>query len=73
MPNSGMLDHPGYKPRPEDRAIARRNTLVFWMDSWPTKIGYQTPRTFKVSEFSRHRIHDIKKEVSCRFNSLDFK
>ena len=60
MPNSGMLDHPGYKP-PEDRA--RRNTLVYWMDPWPSKVGYQTLRTFRVSDYSKHKVKEAKDEV----------
>lgn len=61
MPNSGMLDHPSFRPRPEERA--RRDTVIQWMEAWPSKIGYQSPRTFKVSEFSRHMIKETKKEV----------
>lgn len=63
MPNSGMLDHVGFKPTPESRANLRRSTNVHWMDAWPSRVGYQTPRTFRVSDFSRHAIKQVKKEV----------
>ncbi len=58
MPNSGMLDHVGFRP-----STGRRDTYVHWMDAWPTKVGYQTPRTFKISEFSRHMIKQTRMEV----------
>lgn len=59
MPNSGMLDHVTYRPFES----AMRGTKVNWLDPWPSKVGYQTPRTFKISDFSRHMIKQTKKEV----------
>ena len=66
MPNSGMLDHVGFgtRPRPKSQSMAsRRFTYVHWMDAWPSRVGYQTPRTFKVSDFSKHMIKQTKTEV----------
>ena len=64
MPNSGMLDHVGYRPVTPGRK-------VHWMDPWPNKIGYQSPRTFKISDFSRHMIRQTKREVSWLISSCN--
>ena len=59
MPNTGMLDHLAYKPRPK----SRRDSYLYWMGAWPTLAGYQTMRSVHVSSFSKHLMRQSATEV----------
>lgn len=56
MPNTGMLDHMAFRPT----AIERRpRSITFWMQPWPSRMGYETLRTAsgraeRALGFSRH-------------------
>ena len=50
MPNTGMLDHRAYKPD----GTGYRRSCVHWLGAWPSRAGYQTMRSLRVAEFSRH-------------------
>lgn len=59
MPNSGMLDHWAYRPRPESRRMPR----LVWMGAWPSPAGYQTFHANGVTDFSRHLMIEAGKQV----------